>query len=125
MDDKSQSLSQGLPLFVQEHIFSDVLIDHYGEIFEGLDIKQTKPLNGLIWKVYRRELRVEDFYRQATDLKLPEWEKRIWPGILRYDFLPIADYLGFDIKEDLKNLTETAETGSSLVPQPRPKAKER
>lgn len=106
MEEKNQSFKQELPPLVQEHVFSDALVDHYGEIFEGLDLKQTKPFNGLVWKVYRRELRVGEFFRQASDLKLPEWEKKIWPGILRYDFLPIADYLSLNIKDGLRYFTE-------------------
>lgn len=100
---------------VSDHVYSARLGDHYEQIYADLSRDQIKPLNKLMWKVYFRELRVGEFYRQASALNLPGWEKKVWPGILRYDFLPLAEYLGLSIKDSLKYLNSEELADLQLV----------
>jgi hypothetical protein len=100
---------------VSDHVYSARLGDHYEQIYVDLSRDQIKPLNKLMWKVYFRELRVGEFYRQASALNLSGWEKKVWPGILRYDFLPLAEYLGLSIKDSLKYLNSEELSNLQLV----------
>lgn len=92
------------PQFVNDHIYSPWLSDRYEIIYDKLDDVQSAKLNKLLWKVYNREIRIGDFYRQAGLLGLPDFEKKLWPEILRYDFFPLADYLGLNVKDAMKYL---------------------
>lgn len=92
------------PQFVDDHIYSSWLSDRYEIIYDKLDDVQSAKLNKLLWKVYNREIRIGEFYHQAGQLGLPDFEKKLWPEILRYDFFPLADYLGLNVKDAMKYL---------------------
>ena len=97
-------LPEQLLEIVSEHIYHPRLSEHYDEIYDNLSDEQTTKLNDLLWKVYRREIRISEFERQAAALNLPKFQEEIWPGILRYDLMPVADYLGFRIQDYLNHL---------------------
>jgi len=86
-----------MPAYVEDHIDDPDLDKYYKEFCSGLDSKQNIVLNNLVWQVYKKEILVDDFVKKATELKLPQFREKILPGILRYDFYPIADYLNLDI----------------------------
>lgn len=91
---------------ISEHVYHPRLAEHYGEIYESLPDEVVITLNKLLWKLYRREIRVYEFERQAAALDLPKFQEEIWPKILRYDFLLIADYLGIRLQDWLSTLTK-------------------
>ncbi len=91
--------------FVAQHIYSSKLSEKYEELFKAVDYEQVKPLNNVIWQIYRKEISLPDFLAKATALNLPGFKEKIFPGILRYDFLPLADYLEININEWLKYLS--------------------
>lgn len=95
-----------IPIIVEDHINDQDLVTRYIGFYSNLDPKQCGLLNNLIWQVYKKEISWFDFLKKADELKLPEFREKIFPGILRYDFLAIADYLKLDILSVLDYLPD-------------------
>ncbi len=100
---------------IQDHTFRPKVDEHYNKLLEDLEIQQSLPLSRLILKVHQKEITVEEFLKQAEALALPKFKENIWPGILRYDFLPVADALGLQIENWLSFLSAKESDGLRIV----------
>lgn len=101
---------------ILEHINHERLVENDGRLFESLTFDQIKPLNSLIWRVYRREISLSDFLPKAQALNLPQFREKIFSGILSFDFFPIADYLQININDWLGYLPEKELSKLKIVP---------
>ncbi|MBI5732161.1 MAG: hypothetical protein HY982_02255 [Candidatus Magasanikbacteria bacterium] len=101
-----EGIKNKMPDFIADYIFGEPLADRYGKIFADLKIDEAKLLNKLIWGVHNRKISLRNFLEEAKKFNLPGFNEKIFFGILRYDFFPLADYLGIEINEWLKYLPQ-------------------
>ncbi|MCX6778912.1 MAG: hypothetical protein NTU97_01630 [Candidatus Magasanikbacteria bacterium] len=88
-----------LPQSINDHVFNEKIAAKFKDLYANLSVAEVTPLNKLIWQKYYKQLSIVDFSKQAEKLNLPNFKEKIWPQILRYDFLPIADAIGIDLGE--------------------------
>lgn len=89
---------------IQTHTFHPHIDDFYGEIFDTYKIEEIRPLQKLIWQVHKLEIGLSEFLKKTQDLQIKDFETRLWPKILRFDFLPVADALGLGLDEWIDKL---------------------
>ena len=90
--------------FIQTHTYHPKIDEFYGNIFDTYKIKEIKLLQNLIWQVHKLEISLSDFLQKGGALSLKDFKEKLWPQILRYDFLPVADALNVDLVEWIKKL---------------------
>ncbi|KKR48903.1 MAG: hypothetical protein UT86_C0002G0078 [Candidatus Magasanikbacteria bacterium GW2011_GWC2_40_17] len=110
-----EKLKDNPPVFLQDHIFNPQLTDKYADVFANYSLAEIKPLNLLIRQVYYREITLADFLREAEKLNLKEFRVKVWPVILQFDFLPLAEYLEIKINDWLKYLPTAEEKNLKFV----------